>query len=503
MQAELRALNIPAQIGEKTQLNECCEVLDVVALLDVLVSPQHDLSMARALRSPLFNLSDDALVKIALATSTNQRSWFEALLNNELFAPEFIGLSAKLAQYQQWVNSLPPHDALQAIYEAGDVLARFAAAAPEAARPGVLANLRALLHAALDEGGGRYATPYAFVRALKAGGIEAPSAVDVDAVRLLTIHGAKGLEADVVLLLDTDTAPRNADSMGVLIDWPAESATPQKFVFLISENNTPVCAKTLLAIEQAARQREELNALYVALSRARGTLVLSSIAPHRPAPRSWWQRLFGLAAPVPVTTPDNRTIDKKQPLEFTLAELPELPEEMRLAPKDGARIAEQTEDSDQARIGKAMHRLLEWGDVDNAGSLNRVAREFALGAEQLTAAQALARRVRCGDGAWAWDPAALQWQGDEVELVVAGQLRRIDRLVQRKDAPHAGHWWVLDYKSSQQPDQQVELLEQLRAYRSAVQLIYPEAVVKAAFLTGAGGVIEVPMTHVKSGNLEQ
>ncbi len=487
LQAELRAFNIAAQIGEKTQLIECCEVLDVVALLDVLVSPQHDLSMARALRSPLFNLNDDALVQIALATSASQRSWFDLLLNNELLAPEFIGLGAKLAQYQQWVNKLPPHDALQAIYDAGDVLASFAAAAPAASRPSVLANLRALLHAALEEGGGRYATPYAFVRALKAGGLEAPSAVNPEAVRLLTIHGAKGLEADTVVLLDTDTAPRNADSMGVLIDWPAEAAAPQKFVFLISESKPPACAKTLLATEQAARQREELNAMYVALSRARSTLVLSSITPHRPAPRSWWQRLYGLAAPVEFPHASSQASQAEQSGQFTLMQLPELPEHARIAPQ----ISAKQEDSDESRIGKAMHRLLEWGDVDNAGLLLRAARQFGLNPGQITAAQAMAKRIRSGDAAWAWDNAAVQWQGDEVELLVAGQLRRIDRLVQRKDAGHAGHWWVLDYKSSQQPERQTELLAQLNGYRAAVQMIYPGEVVKAAFLTSAGGVVEV------------
>ena len=92
----------------------------------------------------------------------------------------------------------------------------------------MLSNLRAVLGAALQVGGGRYATPYAFVRALKAGGLKAPAAVNPDAVRLLTIHGAKGLEADTVLLLDTDTAPRNADSMSVLIDWPGHAPAPQK-----------------------------------------------------------------------------------------------------------------------------------------------------------------------------------------------------------------------------------------------------------------------------------
>lgn len=293
LQDELRALHIPALIGEKTALIDCCEVLDIVALLDVLVSPQHDLSLARALRSPLFGLSDDALVQIAVARGDSRWSWFEVLQKSELLAPATKGLAPVLLQYQSWLGSLPPHDALQAIYHHGDVLARFAAAAPAANRASVLANLGALLTAALQLDGGRYATPYAFVRALKAGGLQAPATVDSQAVRLLTIHGAKGLEAEAVLLLDTDTAERNGDNMGVLVDWPGAASAPQKFVFLVSETRPPACALEVLGTEQEARRREELNALYVALTRARQTLVLSSITPYRAAPDSWWQRLAG------------------------------------------------------------------------------------------------------------------------------------------------------------------------------------------------------------------
>ena len=68
---------------------------------------------------------------------------------------------------------------------------------------------------------------------------------------------------------------------------------------------------------------------------------------------------------------------------------------------------------------------------------------------------------------------------------------RLDRLVQRKDAGHAGHWWVLDYKSAALPEQQPALIAQMQAYRAAVQRAYPGAVVKAAFLTGLGAVVEI------------
>ena len=63
MQAELAALHIAAQQPEKTELIDCAEVQDVVALLDVLVSPRHDLSLARALKSPLFSINDQDLVR--------------------------------------------------------------------------------------------------------------------------------------------------------------------------------------------------------------------------------------------------------------------------------------------------------------------------------------------------------------------------------------------------------------------------------------------------------
>ncbi|WP_411879874.1 UvrD-helicase domain-containing protein [Polaromonas sp. YR568] len=491
LQDELRALHIPAQVGEKTELIDCCEVLDMVALLDVLVSPQHDLSLARALRSPLFSLSDDNLVQLALLQREHGAPWYELLQKEELLTPELQGLGEILARWKSWLDSLPPHDALQGIYDDGDVLARFGAAAPAAQRGAVLANLRALLGVSLELDGGRYATPYGFVRALKAGGTQAPATVSSEAVRLLTIHGAKGLEADAVLLLDTDTVERNADSMGVLVDWPGEATEPRKFVFLVSESRPPACAADTLAAEQAARKREELNALYVALTRARHTLVISSIEPYRATTESWWQRLQGLLGELPAPVADETAglrPDAADAGVFYLAELPELPESLMPEPPAVDRL---DEDSLKAREGKAMHRLLEWGGALSPEQVAAAAREFRLSPAQAAQSAALAGRILAGEGAWAWRSEAVAWQGNEVDLVYAGQALRLDRLVQRKDAGHEGHWWVLDYKSAVAPQLQPALVAQLQAYRAAVQRIYPGAPVKAAFLTGQGTVVVV------------
>ncbi|MGV8804162.1 MAG: UvrD-helicase domain-containing protein [Polaromonas sp.] len=502
LQHELRALHIAAQIGEKTDLIDCCEVLDLVALLDVLVSPHHDLSLARVLRSPLFGVDDASLVQLALLQRQCLQPWFELLQKRELLVPELQAVAPVLLRWQGWVDSLPPHDALQAIYSDGDVLARFGACASAAQRPGVLANLRALLAVALGRDGGRYATPYGLVRALKAGGTLAPASVNSEAVRLLTIHGAKGLEAEAVLLLDTDTLPRNADSMGVLVDWPGEHAAPRKFVFLVSETRPPECAKALLATEQAARQREELNALYVALTRARHTLAISSIEPHRATVDSWWQRLQRLgdglmppeaapvAAPLPPADPAAATDTQTASEVFHLPVLPEAPKttlpDTTQAPQD-----ESEEDPAIARIGKAMHRLLEWGGLSSPEHVGAVAREFRLSPAQAAQASALAQRIVQGDGAWAWCKDAVAWHGNEVDLVYKGKPLRLDRLVRRKDAGFENQWWVLDYKSTFTPEQQPALVAQMRTYRAAVQQIYPGATVKAAFLTGQGTVVEL------------
>ena len=488
VQEALRSLHIPAQIGEKTDLIDCCEVIDMVALLDVLVSPHNDLSLARALRSPLFGLADASLVQIALLQRELKLSWHDLLQKTELLAPELKGLAAILNRWKGWLDSLPPHDALQGIYDDGDVLARFAAAAPATRRPAVLSNLRALLGVALGRDGGRYATPYGLVRALKAGGLLAPVAANDEAVRLLTIHGAKGLEAEAVLLLDTDTVERNADSMGVLIDWPGEATEPRKLVFLVSEGKPPACAQEALAAEQAARKREELNALYVAMTRARHTLAISSIEPHRPTTDSWWQRMQALLPPLEAPNPAGVPAHSQDAAGvFYLAELPALPDTRPPKPLSDA-MAE--DDPANARIGKAMHRLLEWGGPSSAEHVGAVAREFRLSPAQAAEASVLAQRIIQGDGAWAWQEDVLAWQGNEVDLVFQGQALRLDRLVRRKDAGHEGQWWVLDYKSAPEPELQPELIVKMRVYRAAVQRIYPGATVKAAFLTGLGTVVE-------------
>lgn len=498
MQQALAAHGVPADIGEKIALIECCEVQDLVALMDVLISPLHDLSLARVLRSPIFGLGSSALVPLALAARRTGSAWLSLLLApagsvpelGEPDASDLRSLGERLARWQTWLKTLPPHDALQAIYDDADLLARYAAAVPPLQRQAVLAHLRALLAAALGHDGGRYLTAYALVRALKAGLIEAPPAVRSQAVRLLTIHGAKGLEAECVLLLDTDTPARAAESMGVLVDWPGERQYPDRFVFLLSESRPQACAAALLASELAARQREELNALYVAMTRARRLLLVSACEPHRDSGRSWWQRLVGQATQVELEA----TVLAPAPEPTALVLLPVLPPLLKAADPEESVCASGAAlelPSAAARIGLAMHRLLQWGSAASA-QLRVAAREFGLDETQARSAQAAAERILQGEGAWVWHSPDLLWHGSEVELAYAGQLMRLDRLVQHRD----GSWWVIDFKSHANPQSQVDLLEQLKTYARAVSALHPAQTVKAAFLSAEGRCIEVDLSAV-------
>ena len=504
LHGELRRLGIASEHTEKQTLAAQAAVQDVLALLDALLSPGHDLALAQALKSPLIGWGDEELMALARAAQSSENTktrqpWLHALETAPIESA--AALHERLMRWRSLLLTLPPHDALQAILaerdRAGmDAIERFAAAAPASERAARAAHLRALLAHALQAQGGRHLNAWQWLRELRRAPPPAPSVAQAGAVRLLTVHGAKGLEAAEVLLLSSASKPRSGEGdAATLMDWPATATAPQRLAFVASGKQCPPSLDALWAQEQAAQAREELNILYVAATRAARSLTLSGVEPStlRGMDGTWWQRLeahFG--APF---EPDDPALHAAHTAAATFPAqrlpaiaLPEVPED---APE---KTAGSTSDSDDSRIGQAMHWLLEnagsaaaWSDAQ----LAQAQRRFALDDAQRERAHALAQRIRHGAGAWAWDDAQLEQAYNEVELAHDGALLRLDRLVQRKDGAGGGAWWVLDYKSAHRPEQQDALNAQLARYRAAVRALHPGSEVRAAFLSGDGRMVEV------------
>jgi ATP-dependent helicase/nuclease subunit A len=486
MAAALAARGIPHALAEPLALTEVPEVQDVLAVLDALVSPGHDLALARALKSPVFGADDDDLLALARAAAVSGRCWLDELDS----APPRPGPALErarslLAAWRGIVHRLPPHDLLDRIVHEGDIAARLAAAVPAARRRFALAALDALLAAALAHGGGRFASAYGFLRELRAGRVRAQRSAPPDAVQLLTVHGAKGLEARAVLLIDADPAPRPASGPLLLVDWPAEAPAPQVVAFVRKPSAMPTSLQDTWVRLQADAEREERNGLYVALTRAREWLVVSRTPTARSGgAASWWQLVAPQATPW-----------RPEPAPGGLEAAPIVVEALPAwqPPQAGAGSpAGATHDADAARHGEALHRALEWAarpGAERAAACSAAAAAFGLPAEAVAPLRAAVHAVLDSPSARRFFE-GMAWAGNEVSLVHGGELLRVDRLVALDDEDGRRTWWVLDYKLDATPERVAAYREQLARYRAAVAAAQPDDVVRGAFITAGGRVVE-------------
>ena len=231
--------HVPHVAPEDLLLSQLPEVQDLLAMLDVLASPAQSLSLARALKSPLFGVGDAELLDLSQRARASG-GWWPALLACGADAGVALQRAATLcAAWASAAPTLPPHDLLDRIVHEGELMPRLAAAVPPERLARALDAVRALLAAALELDGGRYSSPYGFVRALRSRQVKAPASQQQGAVRLLTIHGAKGLEARAVFLMDTQPEPPKVETATLLIDWPVDAAQPARVAFVASHARCP------------------------------------------------------------------------------------------------------------------------------------------------------------------------------------------------------------------------------------------------------------------------
>ncbi|MFZ2853861.1 MAG: 3'-5' exonuclease, partial [Rhodocyclaceae bacterium] len=312
------------------------------------------------------------------------------------------------------------------------------------------------------------------------------NALDTGRVRILTIHGAKGLEAPVVWLLDAHAAPRAADAWDVLVDWPAEAPAPRHFSFYGRMDERGAARQPLFDAESTAAVREELNLLYVAITRARQVFIASGIAGTRDNENTPYRRL-------------QAALEKLGGGLAHGAELPQAPAapeapvvaEASLDAAPLPRIGERRTVADAGeRFGILLHALLErrtgkasadgwWRDL---GFDDAEYRHVLPPVERLLAAPALRHF---------FDPAVFARAWNEIDISTSdGTLRRIDRLVEF-DGPDAA-LWVLDYKSSASDTPRLTgYRAQVLDYCQAVAAVFPDRPVHGALIFTDTTLLEV------------
>jgi ATP-dependent helicase/nuclease subunit A len=509
-QSALREAGIPFVSGRRGGLLQSLEVSDLIALLHFLATPADNRALAHALKSPLFSASDEDLVQLA---ERKEGSWWTRLrqLPPQACSAPLRRARDLLAAWMEKAPCLPVHDLLDTILHAGEVMARYASASTPTLRSQTIGNIEAFVELALNLDAGRFPSLPKFIAAMDALRREpdndAPdeAAVDagIDAVRILTIHSAKGLEAPIVVLADANHSDPAREDCGILCDWPQDAMAPTHFSCFARKDERGAARDALFEAEEKFRWQEDWNLLYVAATRAKSMLIVSGVAGARGAmpdgclEGSWYHRL--LAVPEkkletkPAVKPDatHGNIDRdiaasslQTPL-FTISlfDPPRLP----VLPARAFSNAAIDE-------GIALHALLERVTGHEASTWpidlpdhDRVARWLGCPAPLARTVRAQARRILDTPSLERFfNPACFLEAHNELDVMCAGELLRFDRIV-----IFDSEAWVLDYKRNLTESERGRYAEQLRRYRHAAQQVYAGLNIRTAVLTADGGFHEL------------
>jgi len=499
----LRDAGVPFVSDRRGGLLATLEADDLTALLEFLTTPQADLRLAHALRSPVFSCADEDLMRIAQTTGA---TWWQRLQllatpspgsGEACVAPSPVSagegwgegkttdheppLSRAVRLLSRWLQAarvLPVHDLLDRIYFEGDVRRRYAAVAPATLHAQVQANLDAFIELALAIDAGRYPSLPRFIDELAGLKRHAPEEApdeglaEVDnAVRVMTIHGAKGLEADIVVLADAHARPAQ-EGESVLVVWPPQAAAPEH-VSLVArgEQSRDEARAPWFADDDAQRVQEDWNLLYVAATRAKQVLIVAGSAPAKGTIEDTWYTRLQAAEALSVGAAEAQlrppAAAVREVRDFCPAPMP-----------TGGRMPEVPE-SEAQRLGRAWHAMLELGE---GASVEAIARTHGLTREQGELAAAAATSVRSRQPQlFAGEAMA------EIDFVAAdGELLRVDRLIERDD-----ELWIIDFKWRVTDAERARYEAQVRRYASVLRAIRDDKPVRLGLVTAEGRLIEV------------
>jgi ATP-dependent helicase/nuclease subunit A len=519
-EAIIRALKdaaIPVAGADRLILTEHIAVMDLLVLADAILLEQDDLALATVLKSPLFGLSEDELFALAW----NRPHSLRAALREQ--HPDIARTLDALATE---ARSATPFGFYANLLGAGGGRRRFVG------RLGTEANdaLDEFLNLALDYESRETPSLQGFVAWMRTASADIKRDMEIarDEVRVMTVHGAKGLEAPIVILADTTTPPTGPPQYQPRLLALQGSGAPACFAWMPNRNDEiePITRARVNAA--TAVENEYRRLLYVAMTRAADRLVVCGALGKQAMPPGCWYQLVqdGLTASELLveetadhgdgrvlrfrTTPRQSTARAPSEIsQMTLALEPawlnaSLPTEPAidavLAPSSAMPPRDpQSRDSAGAAArnaaflrGVLVHRLLQsLPDVPPERRAS-VAQQFLLraGRDLIAEHDALvAEIIRLLDDA-RFKPLFAPGSRAEVPIVgrltVAGRSQivsgQIDRLVVTPDAVLIG-----DYKTDRPAPQRsadvpLGYLRQLALYRALLTRIYPGRSVRAALI---------------------
>ncbi len=486
----LEARRIPYITSRRGGLLHALEAQDLTALLETLVMPHDNLKLAHSLKSPVFGCSDFDLLHLSAADGAH---WWAKLAAsaNALGGVETLQRAWRLLNHWRLqAGHLPVHDLLDRIYFEGDVEARYRAAAAPPMWPQITANLRAFMQLALTQDAGRFPTLTGFIRELKQQISDTDSAPDEggsaegeNAVRLLTIHGAKGLESPIVwLLAGSDHAIPSGYS--VLAPWLPEEAAPQHFSLYGKQEDRGAFRRAMFEAEETLNARESINLLYVALTRAKQALIVSGDSKKN----LWLNR---------VTTAwqdADQPSDLPLVLEIDPKGFAPPPQRMK-APEVGLRMV-PTVRADVAAEGELFHACLEqYAHPGAAHNLPALAHQLGLTAASHTRIERQARAlIETPHLSRFFQPQLfLRARNEMIVLDSEGQTQRLDRVVE-----FDAEVWVLDYKTGTEALLETDATlqqrhgDQLARYAGLLAQLHPNKSIHAALVLADGRLIPAP-----------
>ncbi|MCU0904819.1 MAG: double-strand break repair helicase AddA [Tabrizicola sp.] len=487
-----KAKGLPIAGADRLKLGGELAVKDLSALLAFLDTPEDDLSLASVLRSPLCGWSEAELFRLA-----NPRKGYlwEALRGH----PDHAETLAFLDDMRGQADFLRPYDLIERVLHRHDGRRKLIGRLGQEAEDGIDELLsQALSYEALE-----VPSLTGFLAWMQTDDVEVKRQLDAegDLIRVMTVHGAKGLESEVVIL--PDTCDRTAQDRGQI--YRLAEGPP---VWKVAKEDSP----PLIAAERAARAErdtaERLRLLYVAMTRARSWLVVAGAGKTLQADS--WHNLVtaGVLASGKVNTDKDGTLrhafaewpatiksERDTPDDIALPAWVDMPAPVPLRPLQvlspsdlgGAKALPGDPDADGKARGTALHLLLErlpgldpahWPETAAGLISDPDTRDLALA----EAMQVLSHPGLAGlfaPESLAEVALAASWQG----RTLAGS---IDRLILTPDRV-----LVVDYKSNalipDHPDKIPEgILRQLGAYAHMAAEIYPDRRIETAILWTRG-----------------